>query len=118
MRIFGKGSVNSSPFLARHGDVTSVSLSLSLSVSLSLSLTERTSRNNIGSASALPIIGTKCTSNAFFFHAEDGKNIFIPLLFGGGKLATFPLQRLTDFGISSAAIFVCCGCAFAVRRQT
>ena len=33
-------------------------------------------------------IGTKCTSNAFFFHAEDEKNIFISLLhFGGGKLA-------------------------------
>ena len=36
-------------------------------------------------------ISANYTSNAFFFHAEDGKNIFISLLlFDGGKLATPP----------------------------
>ena len=44
-------------------------------------------------------MGTKCTSNAFFVHAENGENIFISLLhFGGGKLAT-PLRRFADTGI-------------------
>ena len=56
-------------------------------------------------------IGTKCTSNAFFFHAEDGKNIFISLLHsGGGKLAPPPpLRRLTDSGIRVSGGFLCCG---------
>ena len=65
-------------------------------------------------------IGTKCTSNAFFFHAEDGKNIFISLLhFGGGKLATPPpLRRLTDSGIRVSGGFSLLWRAFAVRLQT
>ena len=36
-------------------------------------------------------IGTKCTSNASYFHAGDGQNSLLSLLrFGGGKLATPP----------------------------
>ena len=65
-------------------------------------------------------IGTKCTSNAFFFHAEDGKNIFLPLLhFGGGKLATPPplatIDRLRNKG---QRWFSLLWRTFAVRRQT
>ena len=55
--------------------------------------------------------GRKCTSPAFFCHAEDGKNIFISLLHsGGGKLATPPpLRRLTDSGIRVKGGFLSCG---------
>ena len=69
MRIFGKGSVNSSPivqifgkgkckFIANFSATRVTSLpSLSVSLSLSLSLSHRKYlTHNIGSASALPII--------------------------------------------------------------
>ena len=68
-------------------------------------------------------IGTKCTPNAFFFHAEDGKNIFISLLhFGDGKLATPPppLRWLANSGLRVSGSFFSLWRAFAVlvRRQT
>ena len=65
-------------------------------------------------------IGTKCTSNAFFFHAEDGKNIFLSLLhFGGGKLATPPpLATIDRFRNKGQRWFSLLWRTFAVRRQT
>ena len=69
MRIHGKGSVNSSPFVRIFGkgkcklianfSATMVTSLPSFSVSLSLSLSHRKYlTHNIGSASALPIIFT------------------------------------------------------------
>ena len=56
VRIFGEGSVNSSPILARQW-WRHFRLSLSLCISLSLSLShQKYLTHNIGSASALPIL--------------------------------------------------------------
>ena len=74
--------------------------------------------HELNSLSIYPI-GTNCTSNAFFFHAEDGKIIFIsPLNFNGGKLATPPLRQLTDSGIRISGGFSLLWCTFAVWCQT
>ena len=66
-------------------------------------------------------IGTKCTPNAFFLHAEDGKNIFVSLLHcDGGKLVTPPppLRRLNDSGLRVSGGLSLLRCVFAVRSQT
>ena len=66
-------------------------------------------------------IGTKCTSNAFFLHAEDGKNIFVSLLHcDGGKLETPPppLRQLNDSGLRVSGGLSLLWCVIAVRSQT